>query len=237
MFDSVKLDNITFGYYNDSIYNKVISNLSYTFTKGNLYYLESPNGIGKSTLLKSFTHNIENGNIYFDNINRNDLSFNVLHQTIFHMFQSSEFTPTFTKQEIQLLSNHSNRDTYLEERLGLKNLLDKDTIEMSGGQKKRIFLYMVLISNTQIILLDELFSELSTQETHEVPEGGGWLRRVINTLVEWKNLNNKIIILVGHGSLLSKIKNNSNITSQKKNNIVKLILRNYYNKTILQSVK
>jgi hypothetical protein len=47
--------------------------------------------------------------------------------------------------------------------------------------------------------------ELSTKETSEVLEGGGWLMRPINTLVNRSEIKNKITIFVGHG-LLNLIK-------------------------------
>ena len=95
---------------------------------------------------------------------------------------------------------------------------------MSGGQKKRIFIYIVLTSDAPILLLDEILSELSTEETPEVPEGGGWLKRVINTLAEWKGRKNKIMILVGHG-LLKLIPD--------KKDIIKLKIFNQENQTEL----
>jgi ABC-type Mn2+/Zn2+ transport system ATPase subunit len=93
---------------------------------------------------------------------------------------------------------------------------------MSGGQKKRMFIYIVLTSNATVLLLDEILSELSTEETPDVPEGGGWLRRVINTIVEWNGRKHKIILLVGHGC---------NDLIPKKQNVIKLKMNNTDNMT------
>ena len=56
-----------------------------------------------------------------------------------------------------------------------------------------------MTSSAPIMLLDEILSELSEENIPEVPEGGGWLARVVNTIVNWTNRSNKIIVLVGHG--------------------------------------
>ena len=226
--DKVDFVNASFGYYSNDLignpdYIEKISNLSYTFKKGIFYYLEAPNGIGKSTLLKMFTSNIHSGDIYFGSDNRQDLSFEDISSSVFHIVQASEFTPKFTTEEIKA---YKNRDIWLEEQLGLKDLLDKDTVEMSGGQKKRIFIYIVLTSNAPILLLDEILSELSTEETPDVPEGGGWLSRVINTMINWNGRRKKIMILVGHGLL--------NLIPYKKN-VVKLKLENTKSSTMLLS--
>ena len=216
LIDSVKFVNASFGYYDDlyqSNMTQKIFNLNYQFHCNKFYYLEAPNGIGKSTLLRMFTSNLFSGDIYFGSINRKNLAFEDVISNVFHIVQASEYTPKFSKDEIMACKG---RNKWLEERLGLKDLFDKDTVEMSGGQKKRMFIYIVLTSKASILLLDEILSELSTEDTPDVPEGGGWLSRVINTLAEYKN-HNKIIIMVGHG-LLELI--------PKKKHIINLKLKN-----------
>lgn len=217
LIDRVDFVNASFGYYDDLFQSNTtqkIYNLTYTFYYNKFYYLEAPNGIGKSTLLRMFTSNLLSGDIFFGGINRNNLTFEDVISNVFHMVQASEYTPKFTKEEIMA---YKGRNKWLEERLGLKELFDKDTVEMSGGQKKRMFIYIVLTSKASILLLDEILSELSTEETPEIPEGGGWLSRVINTLVEW-NGHNKIIIMVGHG-LLELIPKKDHIINIKLENI------------------
>ena len=229
MIDKVDFVNASFGYYDDDlmktpIKNQKITNLSYTFKRGMFYYLEAPNGVGKSTTLRMFTSNLFSGDVYFGNINRKHISFDEISQSVFHIVQASEFTPKFSKEEIEA---YKGRDVWLEKKLGLFELFEKDTVEMSGGQKKRMFIYIVLTSDSPILLFDEILSELSTEDTPDVPEGGGWLQRVINTMIEWPGRKNKIIILVGHGceSLID-------LVPQKKH-VVKLKLSNNEKNTVL----
>ena len=226
LINSVKFVNASFGYYNDLYQSNRIQkifNLNYTFHHNKLYYLEAPNGIGKSTLLRMFTSNLFAGDIYFGSINRNNLAFEDVISNVFHIVQASEYTPKFSKDEIMACKG---RNKWLEKRLGLKDLFDKDSVEMSGGQKKRMFIYIVLTSKASILLLDEILSELSTEDTPDVPEGGGWLSRVINTLAEYKN-HNKIIIMVGHG-LLELI--------PKKKHIINLKLKNNNHTELVQRI-
>lgn len=224
--DSVSFIDASFGYYSEDLMtnpvkNQVVYNLSYTFKSGLLYYLEGCNGIGKSTIMRMFLSTLFDGDVYFGSTNRNNLSFEDIYSSVFHIVQASEYTPKFSKEEINSLQG---KDLWLESQLGLGELFNKDTVEMSGGQKKRMYIYLVLTSNAPVILLDEILSELSTEETHDVREGGGWLMRVIRTLANWKGRKNKIIILVGHG-LLELIPNNSDI--------IKLKLENIENTTVL----
>ena len=200
--DRVCFVNTSFGYYSGDLManpgrHYKIFDLTYTFWKGKLYYLESPNGVGKSTLLRMFQSNIFSGDIYFGDVNRRQLSFDDIMSNVFHIVQASEYTPQFTTEEIAF---YQGRDVWLEEQLCLTDLF-KNTVELSGGQKKRMFIYIVLTSNARILLLDEILSELSTEDVPEVPEGGGWLCRVIKTIIGWQGRQNKIMVLVGHGLL------------------------------------
>jgi len=214
--DRVSFKNASFGYYDGDLTKNPsrvikIMNLTYTFRRGKFYYLEAPNGVGKSTVLKMFTNNLFGGNVFFGSTNRDNLEFADIHRTIAYLPQASEYTPSFTPIEIE---PYRGRDSWLEERLGLSPLFGKDTVEISGGQKKRLWLYITLTSDCPLILLDETLSELSTEETPDVPEGGGWLTRILTSLIAWEGRRQKIIVLVGHG-LIQMIPQNKTIINLK----------------------
>jgi ABC-type transport system involved in cytochrome c biogenesis ATPase subunit len=197
----ITFKNATFGYYKgnlleDSGYAVVVHGLDFTFIRGKMYYLEATNGIGKSTLLKMFTSNLHDGTITFDGKSRANMSFEDIHRMIIQGYQASEYSPAFSKDDTSIVKG---KDLWLEKQLGLHGLFDKDFVEMSGGQKKRMLIYMLLTAPAFVLLLDEILSELSTEDVPEVPEGGGWLGRVISTLVQWPGRTEKFVILVGHG--------------------------------------
>ena len=77
---------------------------------------------------------------------------------------------------------------------------------LSGGQKKLMLLYIALISKASVILADETFSELSVGEN---------LNNALDAVVEFSKINNKIIILVGHG-LLDIIPKNTIILTKEQ---------------------
>jgi len=195
---NVYFKNVYFGYYTDDNLNNIdikIRNLSINFTKGSVYYLEANNGIGKSTILKMFSHNITSGDIYFNNINRNDLTFQSQHSSIIHYVQSSEYTPDFTKEELKY---YKDRNIGLERQLGIDHLWDKNMSEMSGGMKKRMMILIALLSPATIVLLDETLSEISPFKNDETDHPNGWLGQTIHVLINAYESKNKIIILVGH---------------------------------------
>ena len=74
LIENNKVDfiNASFGYYCDNLslqpepkYDIKIFNFTYSFKCGVFYYLEAPNGIGKSTLLRMFSSNLLSGNVFF----------------------------------------------------------------------------------------------------------------------------------------------------------------------------
>jgi ABC-type cobalamin/Fe3+-siderophores transport system ATPase subunit len=196
---TVEFVNVSFGYFSDLLskmpnYSQKIYNLSYTFRAGVLYYIKAPNGIGKTTLLQSFTSNVMSGCIFFGNHSRDSLSWTDIQKQVFHIHQASEFTPSFSKD---ITKSYEGKDEWLEHRLGISEFFGKDTSEMSGGQRQRMFIYIALTSDVRIVLLDESLSEQSDVSICDVPEG--WKKRVINTIIDCQSRHNKIIILVGHG--------------------------------------
>jgi ABC-type cobalamin/Fe3+-siderophores transport system ATPase subunit len=196
-FKSVHFLNTSYGYYINNLnvnneHKLVIRNLTYSFNKGILYYIESPNKSGKTSLLRMFSMNLMKGDIAFDTLNRKNVSFEDLHKNIYHVVQASENTNKFTRKELEYLHG---KDLWLEKELKLENILGRGTEELNGGSKKRLFLYMALTSPCQIILLDEIMGELDVSDD----ETEGALIDTLNALIKWPKRNEKIILMIGHG--------------------------------------
>lgn len=194
-FTTVTFHKASFGYYEDLV-NSVdriekIKEFSYTFHCG-IYDIEAKNGIGKSSLFKMFCYKLFDGKGYFGDIDIKNISFETMYTNVCYIRQFSEFAPHFTEEEILCFRG---KDPDLEKALGLDSLW-KDTRELSGGMKVRMFLYIALTSNATIILLDEILKELSTATTNLGDVN--WFDQVINTLVAWKGISKKIIVIVGH---------------------------------------
>jgi ABC-type cobalamin/Fe3+-siderophores transport system ATPase subunit len=168
-----------------------------------MYYIESENKSGKTSLLRMFSMNLMAGEIAFDTLNRKNVSFENLRENIFHIVQSSEDNDKFTRKELEYLSG---KDLWLEKHLKLENILHKGTEELNGGSKKRLYLYMALISKCQILLLDEVLAELDVNED----ETEGALIDTLKALTEWPGRKEKVILLIGHG-LKKLIKNSESV--------------------------
>lgn len=199
---SIEFVHASFGYYGDicdagmaSAVNIIIADLNFTFNSG-IYYLESPNGTGKSTLMKMFSHTLSSGEVYFNGINRKYLSHDTIASTVLYLPQSSEYTPTFTRKELEQFQGHNPK---LEQALKISELFN-DTAELSGGQRKRMFIYLAMISTARVLLFDEIFAEISAELQDQV----------LDAIVDYGAVNGKVILIVGHG-LQQKMKMYPNI--------------------------
>ncbi len=54
---------------------------------------------------------------------------------------------------------------------------------MSGGEKKRVMVYVALTSDCTVLLLDEIMSEISSIDSENLT--GGWQKRVIDILTNY----------------------------------------------------
>jgi hypothetical protein len=137
---SVKFIDASFGYLDSLCYdyslNNIIKNLTFEFTSNNLYYLEDSNGKGKSTIMKMFLLNLSSGNIFFDNINRINISFENIYKLVFHVYQASEYMPVFSKKEIE-----SYKNIILQGEVAFTNIIYKNgyLLDQISFDKKIVF--------------------------------------------------------------------------------------------------
>lgn len=149
---------------------KVLNGLNLTIPKGEITAIIGPSGEGKSVLIKHMIGLLtpDSGQIEVDGesilglrhseLNRVREKFGMLFQgaALFdsmNVFENVAFPlrekTKLTKDEIQ------SRVMSALEDVGLKNVENKFTDELSGGMKKRVGLARALLLNPEIILFDE----------------------------------------------------------------------------------
>ena len=132
--NTLQFNNVTFNYIIDLFADvileskDIIKNLSYTFVPG-IYYLESPNGIGKSTFLKSMLYYIKSGSIviYLFGITINELIpisnfeskadiIQYLKLTI-HDFLPSQWSKLNVEHTIKIINGYKHLDQFKEKNI------------------------------------------------------------------------------------------------------------------------
>lgn len=134
----------------------VIKNFSYTFSKGEKIGIFGDNGSGKSTLL-----NIITGNIPPDSgiITKGE-------NTVFAYYQQNPIFPDLTLTVLEYVKEAAevmrmNDGTTLSaaqflEQFGFSGKIQHSMVStLSGGERKRLFLVRLLLSNPNFLILDE----------------------------------------------------------------------------------
>ena len=170
----LSIRNLSFSY--DS--TEVLSGVSFAIDKGDYIALAGPNGAGKTTLVRVILglENKYEGTIEL--FGRDFKSFKDWARIGYLPQQVNDFNPLFpaTVKEVVglgLLSHKSfprkftkSDDTKILKALELMDialLKDKLVGELSGGQQQRVFLCRALVSDPELLILDEPSTALDPQ--------------------------------------------------------------------------
>ncbi len=142
----VEVENLNFSYNKNNI---ILDNVSFKIFKGELVAIIGPNGTGKSTLVK----------ILSGLINTKDVKNSVkINSKISYIPQKSNTDNNFPAKVNELLNleccNCSVRDEVLKS-LNIDTLQEKQFKTLSGGQQQRVLIAMSLLSEPNILILDE----------------------------------------------------------------------------------
>lgn len=144
----------------------VLRDTSISITRGSSTAIAGATGSGKSTLIKILAGLIEpdTGRVLFNGqIVEGPLTKLIPgHEKIAYLSQFFELRNNYRVEEIFDYSNRLN-DSQAEEIFKLcqvDHLLQRRTDQISGGERQRIALARVLLTNPDVLLLDEPFSNL-----------------------------------------------------------------------------
>lgn len=149
--------------------NTTLYRVNFTQTKGQRLAIVGATGSGKSSLLKLIAGYLqpEEGSIYLKGEKVLGPQEKLLpgHPSIAYLSQHFELRNNYFVHEIlayaNLLTDSAAADLY--EICDITHLLQRRTNELSGGEKQRIALAKLLITQPQLLLLDEPYSNLDRQ--------------------------------------------------------------------------
>jgi len=174
-----------------------VNNISLEIEKNNTLGLLGPNGCGKTTSIGMMLGLITptSGEIFIDGIKLN--SENRINLLSLMNFASPyvELPKKLTvRQNLEVyarlygVSNKVERIEELVEDLNLNKFLDKNTGELSSGQKNRVSLAKSLINKPKLLFLDEPTASLD-------PDVGDFVREYLE---KYKNKNELTMLLASH---------------------------------------
>ncbi|WP_231483663.1 ABC transporter ATP-binding protein [Methanobrevibacter sp. YE315] len=235
--NKITFDNISFGYTENE---KIIDNFSLTVKKGEKVAIIGETGSGKTTLIKLLTrlYDVDSGEIKIDGVNINEYDKHSLRSFIGMVLQEIWlFSDTIeenirygnldaTEDEIIEAAKKANADSFIRQLPeGYKTILNEDGDNLSQGQKQLLTIARAIISNKEILILDEATSNVDTRTELLIQEA-------LDKLME-----NKTSFVVAHR--LSTVKNADKIIVLGKGRVIEqgnhdelLAKKGYYYNTL-----
>jgi iron complex transport system ATP-binding protein len=174
----LQLRDVSFGYEN----SQAVDRINASFDRTQLIALTGPNGSGKSTLMKLIARVLapHTGEIAFDGKRLRDWPAKEYAKQVAYLPQDPD--PAFSMRAIDVVVSGRapflgrfawERDSDYDEAAAALALCDASHLgeryldEMSGGERKRVFLARVLAAHPRLILLDEPLASLDVSHVQQ----------------------------------------------------------------------
>lgn len=198
----IKFEDVSFKYKNE---NRILNNLNFTIKEGEWISIVGKNAAGKSTILNLMAGIIKptKGKIIIDDIDtKSKKDFMELRKKIGIVFQNPDnqilFPRVYEDIEFALKNlNFEDRKERIEEALNfvnMKDFQDKNTYELSLGQKQRINIASVLALKPKYIVLDEPTTMIDSKEKENIYHCLQELKKQGYTIIFVTNNINEILL-------------------------------------------
>lgn len=174
----------------------VLKNISIVFRPGEIIGLVAPNGTGKSTLMNVIMNylNPHSGQVIFNEklsytSKKNEIK---IHQLISMMpDQSDLYNYLSGREHLKIYCSMWNSDKQLIDQtiaaLDMGSYINKKTGTYSLGMRQRLCFAMQIVSDTQMMLMDEVMNGLDPTQVE-----------IISKILEKKKSEGKTIIVASH---------------------------------------
>ena len=176
---AIEINNLSFSYG----HNLVLEDVSFEVKKGEIVAIVGPSGAGKSTLVDLILrfYDPEQGSISIDGLNLRELKF-AEYRRLFGVVSQRNilFNDTVRnniiygrqslgdKEVIEAAKIANAHDFILELPAGYDTLVGEKGVLLSGGQCQRLAIARAVVSQPQILILDEATSSLDSESEKQV---------------------------------------------------------------------
>jgi ATP-binding cassette subfamily B protein len=225
----VVFENVDFGYTLDT---KVLKNISFEAKKGEVIAIVGPTGSGKTTIINLLNrfYDIEHGEIKIDNKNIKQYKLDDLRRNIGVVLQDTKlFTGTVydnivygdlnaSKEEVMNASILANAHDFITKLpKGYESEVTEGGTNFSQGERQLISIARTILSNPDILILDEATSNVDTRTEFKIQESMKTLMAgrtsfvIAHRLQTIRNANDILVVKDGeiieqgdHNTLLSQ---------------------------------
>lgn len=163
------LDKLSHHYFSEKSYTQALDNISLSINEGEFISLLGPSGCGKSTILSIIAGIVPqtSGDVIFKGkqLKETNLSIGYMLQQDYlfpwkSILQNILIGPKISRS---ITSETKSKAQALLDEVGLHNVIDAYPGSLSGGMRQRVALVRTLITDPNVLLLDEPFSALDYQ--------------------------------------------------------------------------
>lgn len=181
-FETLQINNLSFRYVEKV---PIIKSVSFTLNKGEHLAITGESGCGKSTLLDLLLgiQYPDSGYILWDQEPVNEIPCQILYEKVGAVLQDSTLFNMSIRENLLLGNlNASDAELWTVCRLvnidsfimklpeGMDTVIGERGIKLSGGEKQRLLFARLLLSNPEVILLDEPTSSLDYENEKKIME-------------------------------------------------------------------
>lgn len=198
-----ELEFINVKFKHQSAQQPALNNISFDVKKGETIAFVGPSGSGKTTLVKLLVglYIPQQGDIFYNKIDRKDIEFDVLRTQIGFVTQDTQLfagtikenllfvNPQATDDEILDVLKKASCNTLLSRAdKGLDTLIGEGGVKVSGGEKQRLSIARALLRHPHLLIFDEATSSLDSLTEEEIT----------NTIKDVSSKKEQITILIAH---------------------------------------
>lgn len=173
--EEISFENVNFGYSDDEL---IIKDLSFKVKKGEKIAIVGETGAGKTTIVKLLMrfYDLDSGEIKIDGVNINRYDKHSIRSLVGMVLQDTWlFNDTIfnnirygkldaSDEEVIAASKEAHADNFIMQNPdGYEMMLNEDADNISHGQKQLLTIARTILSNKQILILDEATSSVDTR--------------------------------------------------------------------------
>ena len=216
----IQINNLNFKYEGEK--ENILENINLSIPSGSFIGILGKTGAGKTTLANILAkfYEIPAGKIFFNDIDINDIERKSFYEKFAYVMQDDYIYDNTIQHNIELYKKYNKNDIKdavkkaelfdTIEKLDKKydTLIGDNGIKLSGGQKQRLILSRNLITNPNILIIDNGFTGLDIDTR----------KKVIDNL---NNRNNKTTLVI-ISSMMEDIKNADKIYKLENKALVEM---------------
>ncbi len=216
----IQINNLNFKYEGEK--ENILENINLSIPSGSFIGILGKTGAGKTTLANILAkfYEIPAGKIFFNDIDINDIERKSFYEKFAYVMQDDYIYDNTIQHNIELYKKYNKNDIKdavkkaelfdTIEKLDKKydTLIGDNGIKLSGGQKQRLILSRNLITNPNILIIDNGFTGLDIDTR----------KKVVDNL---NNRNNKTTLVI-ISSMMEDIKNADKIYKLENKALVEM---------------